>query len=159
MFAGTSSLITVIAATNEPWSIDSGFLRPGRFDKKVFVGPLDLKGRCDMLDVGLSMYTFVDFESEEKRSNVILDIASKMCDKFTGADIALFLKNIKMAHLRENEVEVQSALFDVETKSPEIIKSCKFCLNIKYIWDELSVYTPSVTNKDLEYYKNWTRYT
>ena len=45
--AGTQALITIIAATNEPQAIDLGFLRPGRFDRVIFVGPLDAKGRFE----------------------------------------------------------------------------------------------------------------
>lgn len=43
--AGPESLVTVVAATNEPWAIDRALLRPGRLDPCVFVGPLDATGR------------------------------------------------------------------------------------------------------------------
>lgn len=47
--AGAGSLVTVIASTNEPWAVDPAFLRPGRLDMCVFVGPLDAAGREQLL--------------------------------------------------------------------------------------------------------------
>lgn len=35
--SNSSSVIMVIAATNKPWAIDSAFLRPGRFDEKIYI--------------------------------------------------------------------------------------------------------------------------
>ncbi len=39
------SIILVIAATNKPWAIDSAFLRPGRFDEKIYIPLPDLIAR------------------------------------------------------------------------------------------------------------------
>ena len=55
--AGVESMVTVIAATNEPWAVDSGFLRPGRLDKVIFVGTLEESARRTWLEnecVGIS---------------------------------------------------------------------------------------------------------
>ena len=43
--AGADSLVLVVGATNEPWAVDEGFLRQGRFDRAVFVGPLKIEER------------------------------------------------------------------------------------------------------------------
>jgi SpoVK/Ycf46/Vps4 family AAA+-type ATPase len=43
--AGPQSSVLVLGATNEPWAVDSGFLRGGRFDKALFVGPLGRQER------------------------------------------------------------------------------------------------------------------
>ena len=37
--------VIVIAATNEPWAIDEGFLRTGRLGRVLYVGTLDEEGR------------------------------------------------------------------------------------------------------------------
>ena len=47
-YAGAESAVTIIAATNEPWAIDGGFLRAGRLDRLIYVGPLDEGGRRDL---------------------------------------------------------------------------------------------------------------
>ncbi len=40
-FAGDTEDILFLGATNVPWSLDSAFRRPGRFDRTVFVPPPD----------------------------------------------------------------------------------------------------------------------
>jgi transitional endoplasmic reticulum ATPase len=46
--------ILVIAATNEPETIDAAVLRPGRMDKHVYVSPPDAEARFEMLRFHLS---------------------------------------------------------------------------------------------------------
>ncbi len=41
--------VLVLAATNAPWSVDSAFRRPGRFDRLIFVPPPDENGREEIL--------------------------------------------------------------------------------------------------------------
>ena len=43
--------VTVLAATNQPHSLDLALLRPGRFDKLLYVAPPDLLGREEILNV------------------------------------------------------------------------------------------------------------
>ena len=48
---GTNEGIIIIAATNRPDILDPAILRPGRFDRQVFVGLPDLKAREEILGV------------------------------------------------------------------------------------------------------------
>ncbi len=41
--------VLILAATNAPWSVDSAFRRPGRFDRVIFVAPPDEEGRAEVL--------------------------------------------------------------------------------------------------------------
>ncbi len=41
--------VLILAATNAPWSVDSAFRRPGRFDRVLFVAPPDENSRKDIL--------------------------------------------------------------------------------------------------------------
>jgi transitional endoplasmic reticulum ATPase len=43
------SRVLVVGATNALGSIDEAAKRPGRMDKKVFIGPPDLEARCELL--------------------------------------------------------------------------------------------------------------
>lgn len=45
-----AGFVSVLAATNAPEAIDSAFLRPGRFDRLVYVGLPDQQDRADILD-------------------------------------------------------------------------------------------------------------
>lgn len=48
---GTNEGIIVMAATNRVDILDNAILRPGRFDRKVMVGPPDVQGREEILKV------------------------------------------------------------------------------------------------------------
>lgn len=41
--------VIVIAATNRPDMLDSALIRPGRFDKLLYVGPPNHEDRLDIL--------------------------------------------------------------------------------------------------------------
>lgn len=45
--------VLVVGATNYLSNIDSAILRPGRFDKKIFVGPPDLEARIEAFKIHL----------------------------------------------------------------------------------------------------------
>lgn len=56
---GSSSddtMILVIAATNKPWSIDSAFMRPGRFDEKIYIPLPDFEARKKSLKFSYQNY-------------------------------------------------------------------------------------------------------
>ncbi|MBO5773390.1 MAG: AAA family ATPase [Clostridia bacterium] len=42
--------ILIIGATNKPWKLDGAFLRPGRFDEKIYVPLPDEKSRRNIID-------------------------------------------------------------------------------------------------------------
>ncbi|KAF2343876.1 ATPase AAA-type core, partial [Trinorchestia longiramus] len=44
----TSSNVVVLAATNRMDILDKALLRPGRFDRQIFVPPPDIKGRASI---------------------------------------------------------------------------------------------------------------
>ncbi|GAB2600064.1 tetratricopeptide repeat protein [Kribbella endophytica] len=48
-----NSGLLVMAATNAPWDVDEAMLRPGRFDRVIFVPPPDEPARGDILSVVL----------------------------------------------------------------------------------------------------------
>ena len=43
--------VLILGATNEPWSVDSAFRRPGRFDRVLFVPPPDTAAREEILRI------------------------------------------------------------------------------------------------------------
>lgn len=42
--------VLILAATNAPWSVDSAFRRPGRFDRVIFVAPPDEESRKEIIE-------------------------------------------------------------------------------------------------------------
>ena len=88
--AGAESMVTVIAATNEPWAIGTAFLRPGRLEKCVFVGPLDLAGRAECVTM------LVDGCAADLAEDV-----ARRTEGFTGADIVLLCARARQQHLSQ----------------------------------------------------------
>lgn len=70
--------VLILAATNAPWSVDSAFRRPGRFDRVIFVAPPDIEGRIEVLKQHL----------KEKPTDII-DFAAvaKVTEDYSGADL------------------------------------------------------------------------
>jgi len=50
---GTRDKVLILAATNEPWSIDPALRRPGRFTKLIFVPPPDTIARKEIIKIYL----------------------------------------------------------------------------------------------------------
>lgn len=78
----TTTNVVVLAATNRVDILDGALLRPGRFDRQIFVPAPDIKGRASIFKVHLKpLKTLVNKD----------DLSRKMAaltPGFTGADIA-----------------------------------------------------------------------
>jgi len=77
-FGGTDDLV-VIAASNLLEKLDPALLRPGRFDRQIFVSPPDLSGRLEILKV---------HSANKPVGDVDLDIVARQTAGLTGADLA-----------------------------------------------------------------------
>jgi len=85
--------VVVIAATNRPDIIDPALLRPGRFDRLVFIGPPDLEARKEILRIHT--------KDRPLEKDVDLDkLANKMAN-YTGAEIAAVCNEAVMLSIRD----------------------------------------------------------
>ena len=75
--------VIVIAATNRQDILDPALLRPGRFDRQIYVGTPDWKGREEILKVHSRKKPLAD--------NVDLSKLARATAGFTGADLANLL--------------------------------------------------------------------
>jgi ATP-dependent Zn protease len=74
--------VLVLAATNRAEALDPALLRPGRLTRRVFVGPPDFKGRCQIMRVhlrGVATDTSLD---------LTVETVAKLTPGFTGAELA-----------------------------------------------------------------------
>jgi transitional endoplasmic reticulum ATPase len=85
--------IVVIGATNIPNALDPALRRPGRFDREIFIGVPDQKGRGDILQIhtrGMPLAVDVD-----------LNALAGVTAGFTGADLSSLCKEAAMGCLRD----------------------------------------------------------
>ncbi len=50
-FQSRNERVLILAATNSPWHVDPALLRPGRFDRVLFVPPPDQEARIEILKI------------------------------------------------------------------------------------------------------------
>jgi len=75
----SSGRVVVIAASNLLDKLDPALLRPGRFDRQVFVAPPDITGRVGVLEV---------HTRDKPMRDVDLAIVAQQTSGLTGADLA-----------------------------------------------------------------------
>jgi cell division protease FtsH len=78
-FSSTGRLV-VMAASNLLEKLDPALLRPGRFDRQVFVSPPDVKGRRRILEVHT--------RNKPLKDDVDLGLVAQQTSGLTGADLA-----------------------------------------------------------------------
>ncbi len=86
--------VVVIAATNRPDIIDPALLRPGRFDKLIYVPPPDRAARKEIFKIHLRKTPLGE--------DVDLERLAEITEGYTGADIAGVCKTAKMLAVREH---------------------------------------------------------
>ena len=94
-FSRTEGVI-VLAATNRPDILDPALLRPGRFDRQIYVNRPDAKGREEILKV----------HAKDKRldDSVSLKTVALATPGFTGADLSNLLNEAAIMAARENRL-------------------------------------------------------
>ncbi len=85
--------VKVLAATNRPDLVDPAVLRPGRFDRHIYVPPPDLDTREAILKVQTAKRPIAP--------EVDLRDLAKRTDGYTGADLGAFVNEATMAAVRE----------------------------------------------------------
>jgi len=85
--------VVVIAATNRPDIIDPALLRPGRFDRLIYVPPPDEKARLEIFKVHTRNMPLAE--------DVDLKELARKTEGYTGADIAAVCREAAMIALRE----------------------------------------------------------
>jgi transitional endoplasmic reticulum ATPase len=117
--------VTVIGATNRPDMLDPALLRPGRFDRIVYVNVPEKEGRLQILKIHT--------KNMPLDKDVILDDFAEKTEGYTGADIEGLAREAAMLALREN------------TEAKVVSK--------KHFEKAMDKVLPSVTKNDQERYR------
>ncbi len=95
--------IVVIAASNLLEKLDTALLRPGRFDRQIFVAPPDLKGRRSILQVHT--------RNKPLAEDIDLELVARQTAGLTGADLANICNEAAIFAGREHRAEVHTRDF------------------------------------------------
>ncbi len=90
--------IIVIAATNRPDILDTALLRPGRFDRQIYISLPDIKGRENILKVHA--------KNKVLNPSVDLKVLAKRTSGFTGADLRNLLNEAALLAARKNKNDI-----------------------------------------------------
>ena len=118
--------VVVIGATNRADLIDPALLRPGRFDRVIYVSPPDEVGRLEIFKIHTKNMPLA--------KDVNLEKLAEISKGYTGADIEAVCREAAMVAARENQ------------EASEV--------GAKHFERALKVVLPSLTAEGQEKYKN-----
>ena len=101
---GLNEGIIVLAATNRVDILDPAILRPGRFDRKVFVGRPDVKGREEILKVHTRNKPIGD--------DVDLHEVARTTSGFAGADLENLMNEAAIQAAKQNQKYIEKKNID-----------------------------------------------
>ncbi|MCX8175023.1 MAG: AAA family ATPase [Candidatus Micrarchaeota archaeon] len=116
--------VMIIGATNKPSALDPAILRPGRFDKIIYIPPPDEPARRQIFTTNLAKFL----------KNVDVDRLAKATEGYSGADIASICQEVKMQLVRDR------------------LKGAPSTLTTEAVLRVISSRRPSITQRDLREY-------
>jgi cell division protease FtsH len=99
----TNGRVVVIAASNLLEKLDPALLRPGRFDRQVFVMPPDVKGRLGVLQV---------HTRSKPMGDVDLELIAQQTSGLAGADLANICNEAAIFAARRRATQIGPKDFD-----------------------------------------------
>ena len=123
--------VVTIAATNRPDLLDPALLRPGRFDRLVYVPPPDYNARLQIFKVHTRKLPLAE--------DVNLDELARRTEGYTGADIAAVCREASLIALRERYRS---------TGTLDVVK-----VGMEHFIKALEKVPPSLSKSDIEMYE------
>ncbi|MCC6020197.1 MAG: AAA family ATPase, partial [Thermoproteaceae archaeon] len=119
--------VVVIAATNRPDILDPALLRPGRFDRLIYVPPPDYRARLEVL--------LIHTRTTPLAKDVDLEELARRTEGYTGADLELLVKEATFLALRE----------DINARE----------VAMRHFEEALKKVSPSIMPDMLKFYESW----
>ncbi|WP_460173327.1 CDC48 family AAA ATPase [Vulcanisaeta sp. JCM 14467] len=132
--------VVVIAATNRADIIDPALLRPGRFDRIVYVPPPDENARFEILKVHIRNLKLAD-EVKDGNYKYLRDLARRT-EGYTGADLAALVREAAMLALRET----------IRSNSSQAKP-----VGVEHFEEALKVVPPSLSKQDIARFEEMAR--
>ncbi|MEM2136444.1 MAG: CDC48 family AAA ATPase [Candidatus Methanomethylicia archaeon] len=119
--------VTVLAATNRPDILDPALLRPGRFDRIVYIPPPNLEARKEILKIHTRNMPLAE--------DVDLNELAKLTEGYSGSDLEAVVREAAMITLR------------VDITATKVGKS--------HFMEALKKIRPSINENMIQYYNKW----
>ncbi|MCX6770279.1 MAG: AAA family ATPase [Candidatus Micrarchaeota archaeon] len=113
--------VMIVGATNKPSALDPAILRPGRFDKILYIPPPDAPARTQIITANLAKFL----------KGVNVSALASATDGFSGADLASICQEVKMRLVRSE------------------LRGKKEPITTAAVMEVIGSRRPSVTQKDL----------
>ena len=119
--------VVVIAATNRPDILDPALLRPGRFDKIIYVPPPDKRSRLEILRIHTRSVPLAE--------DVDLELIAEKTKGYSGADLEYLVREAALFALRD----------DINTRR----------VYMRHFEKALRRVKPSITPEMIQLYRMW----
>jgi transitional endoplasmic reticulum ATPase len=130
--------VTVITASNRPDIIDPALLRPGRFDRLLYIPPPDMESRFEIIKIHT--------QNKPLASDIDLNHLARIFEGYTGADIASIASTAAILALREHVLKYNNDTFQAENHAQELK------IYNKHFIEAMKKVKP-LTNDELNWYK------
>ncbi|MEM2843198.1 MAG: CDC48 family AAA ATPase [Candidatus Bathyarchaeia archaeon] len=130
--------VTVIAATNRPDILDPALLRPGRFDRLIYVKPPNKKARIEILKVHL--------RGKPLSEDVNIEELAEKTEDYVGADLEAVCREASMLAMREY----------IKANAEKIGETPNFKILMKHFEEALKKVKPT-SKSTLERYEEWAK--
>ncbi|KAJ8936011.1 hypothetical protein NQ318_000669 [Aromia moschata] len=136
-----SATVFIVGATNRPDLIDPALLRPGRFDKLLFVGP------CTDASSKIAVLKALTRKFKLQKDVDLLEVVRMCPPNITGADFYGICSNAWLSAVRKLIEAVQAGQLEADQINQE---------DVVVDFEDFSVAVanvkPSITSEDLEYF-------
>ncbi|BCU70478.1 CDC48 family AAA ATPase [Stygiolobus caldivivus] len=148
--------VVVIAATNRPDILDPALLRPGRFDRLIYVPPPDKRARLEILKVHTKNVPMAE--------DVTLEEIAEKTEGYTGADLSALVREATLRAIREQMTDCMKKADDNCKRGDSECRerTIRECMSGKGALAErrhfdfaLKKVRPSVTPDMVQFYQNW----
>ncbi|GET90859.1 aaa family ATPase-like protein [Leishmania tarentolae] len=126
-FQEKKNALVFVAATNRPDNIDGAVLRPGRIDRRVYVGLPTLPERCAI--------TEIQFKHLPVAPELMANYVAERTDGYTGAEVVAVVKEAAFHAITANVNASHVTVADVNAALQKV--------------------RPRINAQDVEWYKHW----
>ncbi|HIP66590.1 MAG TPA: AAA family ATPase [Candidatus Nanopusillus sp.] len=138
--------VVVIAATNRPDILDPALLRPGRFDRVIYVPPPDEKARLEILKIHTRNVPLAD--------DVDLEEIARKTEGYSGADLEALVREAAMIALRE-AYEKAKEKGGTEGDIMKELENMDIKVRKEHFEKAMQKVRPSITKDMIEFYKQF----